>query len=104
MNSWSKTWRAHARPKATRSIERALRSLLAVLMCAAPPEILAQVAGGTITGTARGETGSAIPGVQISIKDVATGQVRTALTDTSFSLISALRVGLLTLTSHKLWY
>src|ERR1700676_770285 len=60
-------------------------SLLAVLMCAVPPMTLAQVPGGSMTGTARGDSGSAVPGVQISIKDVTTGQVRTVLTDTSGS-------------------
>src|SRR5260370_42386604 len=59
--------------------------LLAVLMCVVPLDTLAQVAGGSISGTARGDSGSAMPGVQISIKDVTTGQVRTVLTDTSGS-------------------
>src|SRR5258708_11875642 len=59
--------------------------LLAVLMCVVPLDTLAQVAGGSITGTARGDSGSAMPGVQISIKDVTTGQGRTVLTDTSGS-------------------
>src|SRR3981081_2240365 len=58
-------------------------SLYAAFMCAATVVTQAQVAGGSITGTARGDSGSAMPGVRISIKDVVTGQVRTALTDTS---------------------
>ena len=62
-----------------------LAFLFAVLMCALPLVTFAQIAGGSITGTARGDSGSAIPGVQISIKDVTTGQVRTVLTDTSGS-------------------
>jgi len=68
--------------------------LLALSTCAVPPTAVAQIAGGAITGTARGDSGSAIPGVQISIKDVTTGQVRTALTDTSGSYsLPALAVG-----------
>jgi hypothetical protein len=68
--------------------------LFAVLLCAVPPVALAQVDGGSITGTARGDSGSAMPGVQVSIKDVTTGQVRTALTDTSGSYsLPALPVG-----------
>jgi Carboxypeptidase regulatory-like domain/TonB-dependent Receptor Plug Domain/TonB dependent receptor len=68
--------------------------LLALSTCAVPPTAVAQVAGGAITGTIRGDTGSAIPGVQISIKDVASNQVRTALTDTSGSYsLPALPVG-----------
>src|SRR6202165_2068864 len=62
-----------------------LASLYAAFMCAAPVVTQAQVAGGSITGTARGDSGSAMPGVRISIKDVITGQVRTVLTDTSGS-------------------
>jgi len=59
--------------------------LFAVLMCAVPLVIFAQVVGGSISGTARVGSSSAMPGVQISIKDVTTGQVRTAVTDTSGS-------------------
>src|SRR3977135_3142799 len=46
-----------------------LASLCAVFMCAAPAVTQAQVAGGSITGTARGDSGSQMPGVRISIKD-----------------------------------
>jgi hypothetical protein len=62
-----------------------LASLCAVFMCALPAVTQAQVAGGSITGTARGDSGSPMPGVRISIKDVITGQVRTVFTDTSGS-------------------
>ncbi len=71
-----------------------LRLLLAVLLCLLPPVTLAQVTGGSIAGTARGDSGSVIPGVQISIKDVTTGQLRTIQTDTSGSYsLPALPVG-----------
>jgi len=94
MKSRSKAWRAHAKPRTAGGIPRALRFFLAVLLCAVPPVTLAQVSGGNITGTARGDTGSAIPGMQVSIKDVTTGQVRTAFTDTSGSYsVPALPVG-----------
>src|SRR6202158_6047253 len=59
--------------------------LLALVMGVVTPAALAQVPGGSITGTARADTGSAIPGVQSSIKDATTGQVRTVQTDTSGS-------------------
>ncbi|MEY2414564.1 MAG: hypothetical protein QOD84_3170 [Acidobacteriaceae bacterium] len=62
-----------------------LASICAVFVFAVPAATQAQVAGGSITGTARGDSGSPMPGVRISIKDVTTGQVRTALTDTSGS-------------------
>src|SRR5258708_5433597 len=62
-----------------------LAFLFAVLMCAVPLATFEKVVGGRIRGTARGDSGSAMPGVQISIKDVTTGQVRTVLTDTSGS-------------------
>src|SRR5258708_20542136 len=63
----------------------AILARLYVIMCAVRAVTQAQVAGGSITGTARGDSGSAMPGVRISVKDVVTGQVRTALTDTSGS-------------------
>src|SRR6202051_3609315 len=63
-------------------------------MCVLPPVTLAQVSGGSITGTVRGDSGSAIPGVQVSVKDVTTGQVRTVQTNTSGSYsLPALPVG-----------
>jgi hypothetical protein len=80
--------------RALARIQRALQFLLAVFMCALPPTTLAQVSGGSITGTVRGDSGTAIPGVQVSIKDVTTGQVRTIQTDTSGSYsLPALPVG-----------
>src|ERR1700680_4058241 len=81
----SKAWRSHAKLTTAVGIQRALRFFLAVLICAVPPVTLAQVPGGSITGTARGDSGSALPGVRVSIKDVTTGQARTVLTDTSGS-------------------
>src|SRR5450759_4040189 len=94
MNPRSIAPQTHAQRVATGTIQRALRSLLAVLMCVIPPAALAQVTGGSITGTVRGDFGSAIPGVQVSIKDVTTGQLRTIQTDTSGSYsLPALPVG-----------
>jgi hypothetical protein len=43
----------------------------------------AQVAGGSITGTVSGESGAAMPDVRISVKDVGTGLVRTATSNTA---------------------
>jgi hypothetical protein len=84
----------HTQGVATGTIQRALRSLLAVLMFVLPPVTLAQVTGGSITGAATGDSGSAIPGIQVSIKDVTTGQIRTVQTDTSGSYrLPALPVG-----------
>ena len=62
-----------------------LASLCAVFTCAVPAVTQAQVAGGSITGTARVDSGSPMPGVRISIKEMITGQVRTVLTDTAGS-------------------
>jgi hypothetical protein len=63
----------------------ALTLLYAVFLCAAPTVTQAQIDGGNITGIAGGDSGSPMPGVQVSMKDVTTGQVRTTLTDTSGS-------------------
>jgi hypothetical protein len=57
--------------------------LYTIFMCVGSTVSYAQIAGGSVTGTARGESGSAMPGVRISIKDVITGQVRTELTNKS---------------------
>jgi hypothetical protein len=84
----------HGQQRAIGRLQRALRFLLAVFMCVLPSVTLAQVSGGSLTGTVRGDSGSAIPGVQVSIKDVTTGQVRTIQTDTSGSYsLPALPVG-----------
>jgi hypothetical protein len=58
----------------------AIATLLWLL--AVPGAVRAQVAGGSLTGTARGESGAAMPGVQVSTRDVTSGDVRTVTTDT----------------------
>jgi carboxypeptidase family protein/TonB-dependent receptor-like protein len=57
----------------------AIATLLWVL--AVPGAARAQVAGGSLTGTARGESGAAMPCVRVSTRDVTTGDVRTFTTD-----------------------
>ena len=59
--------------------------LFALLVCAPSVVTQAQVTGGGITGTVSGDSGSVMPGVRISIKDVITGQVRSVLSDSSGS-------------------
>src|SRR5579872_806567 len=56
--------------------------LSAWLSFAAPFSLKAQVAGGSITGTVRGESGAPMPGVQVSIADVGSIANRTVTTDT----------------------
>jgi Carboxypeptidase regulatory-like domain/TonB dependent receptor/TonB-dependent Receptor Plug Domain len=58
-------------------------SLWLLLALVAPTVIKAQVAGGSITGTVRGESGGAMPEAHVSIRDVATGVVRAVKTDTN---------------------
>src|ERR1700682_5639565 len=48
----------------------------------APWAIKAQVAGGSITGMVRGESGAAMPGGRISISDLASSVTRTVTTNT----------------------
>src|SRR3981189_1871992 len=94
MSSWSRASQTDPQAGAIGRIHRVLRFFLAVLMCVVPRLTPAQAPGGSITGTVRGDTGSVIPGVQISIKDVSTGQLRTTLTDSSGSYnLPALPVG-----------
>ena len=58
-----------------------IASLLWVLAALVAPGIVrAQVAGGSIVGAARGESGAAVPGVQLTLKDETTGEVRTVST------------------------
>jgi len=53
------------------------------------PQSLAQVAGGTLTGTITDKTGSEIPNAQIVIKDLATGIERTVTTNKDGFYIAA---------------
>ncbi len=55
---------------------------LVLLFFSCPPGN-AQVAGGAITGTVSVESGSVIPGVNISVKEVTTGQSRSVTTNTA---------------------
>src|SRR5882757_2988149 len=57
-----------------------LLTLIAILFLV-PSATNAQVAGGSITGTVRGENGSFMPGVHISVSDATSGTVRTITTD-----------------------
>jgi hypothetical protein len=61
---------------------RVLAVLLSLWISFASPLLVkAQVAGGSITGTVRGESGAAMPGVQVSIADVGSIATRTVTTD-----------------------
>src|ERR1700720_2267427 len=67
------------------SCSRAMLILLAALLAfvpLAPSATSAQVAGGSVTGTVRGDTGLAMPGVRVSITDVSSSATRTVTTDT----------------------
>jgi len=68
--------------------ERSAAARIAALLClllllALPQAIPAQVAGGSITGTVTGESGAAMPDVQVSIEDVSSGVARTTTTNAS---------------------
>ena len=56
-------------------------TLVLVLMMSLPAG--AQVAGGSVSGTVTGESGAPLPGVNVSIREVSTGLVRTATTNTA---------------------
>jgi carboxypeptidase family protein/TonB-dependent receptor-like protein len=61
-------------------VRAGIATLLCMLIFVAPGAAGAQVAGGSLTGTARGESGALMPGVQVSARDVTTGEVRTTTT------------------------
>ncbi|HLJ24544.1 MAG TPA: carboxypeptidase regulatory-like domain-containing protein [Candidatus Acidoferrales bacterium] len=58
-----------------------LSAFIALLLLGPPAN--AQVAGGAVTGTITGESGAPMPDVRISVKDVSTGLVRSATTNTA---------------------
>src|SRR5580692_4091987 len=58
-----------------------LLAWLAFVSCA-PSATGAQVAEGSISGTVRGESGAAMPGVQVSVTDLSSNAVRTVITGT----------------------
>jgi hypothetical protein len=76
--------RRHAKARCTGTpiVAVVAASLWILLALAAPRVIDAQVSGGSVTGTVRGESDAAIPGVRVSLTDVATSVVRTVTTDT----------------------
>src|SRR5438477_9450376 len=52
-------------------------------LCAfVPIRAAAQVPGGSLTGTITSESGAAVPGATVSVKDEATGVVRAVMTNT----------------------
>src|ERR1700687_679002 len=57
-----------------------LLTLLA-LVSFVPLAARAQVAGGSITGTIRGEPGTAVPGARVSITEVSSSAARAVITD-----------------------
>jgi Carboxypeptidase regulatory-like domain/TonB dependent receptor/TonB-dependent Receptor Plug Domain len=69
---------------ASRCTARNASKLLLLLVVFFLPAIArAQVAGGSLAGTTRDESGAILPGVHLSIRHAATGEVRTATSDTS---------------------
>jgi hypothetical protein len=77
--------RSHTnRNRVVRPIPLSLAACFCLLLSfAAPSEIAAQTAGGTVTGTVTQEGGAAMPDVRVSIKDMSTGLARTATSNTS---------------------
>lgn len=63
------------------SVMAGASALLWVLLALVIPGVIkGQVAGGSITGTTRSESGPAVPGVQLALKGLATGEVRAVST------------------------
>ncbi len=71
----------YSRPDKRKRV-RAAALVCLLLALATPGLIRAQVAGGSISGTVRGEAGAAMPGVRVSITDATSSAARTLITDT----------------------
>ena len=77
-NSWSRPSR-----RGRNAIHILFAALALLVSLATPRPASAQVAGGSITGTVRGESNAAIPEVRVSISDATSNVARTVTTDTS---------------------
>src|ERR1700676_1775993 len=60
-------------PTTSRTISALTLLACNLFLCSLSPRIYAQVAGATLSGTIRDQSGSTIAGAQVSIKNVATG-------------------------------
>jgi hypothetical protein len=60
-----------------------LTFLIVILNISVPPQVCAQVAGATISGTVTDASGAVVAGVQVSVRDTSTGIARTVTTDAS---------------------
>src|SRR2546426_5256585 len=69
------------------SLERIIAALTIVVICAitvlSPNQACAQVAGATLSGTISDPTGAVIPAAVVSIRDTATGIIRTVSADSA---------------------
>src|ERR1700680_3520894 len=77
--TWLKTLRS--KPNSTRRETVGIVAALLALVLLPAPVTSGQVAGGSISGTVRGESGDAIPGVQVSITNAPSNAARTVITD-----------------------
>ncbi len=70
-------------PKFSSNCRDLICALLGLLLALAVPQVAgAQVSAGSIAGTVRTASGSAIPGMQIKVTEATSGAVRTAATNT----------------------
>ncbi len=68
--------------------------LAATLTFAATPALFAQSTSGTITGTVQDDTGASVPGATVTVKNLSTGQSRSATSDGSGAYtLSNLQIG-----------
>src|SRR5437867_3153782 len=69
-------------------------ALAGMLLLPAAADAIAQITAATISGTVKDETGAVLPGVDLVVKNLDTGQTRTAVSDTNgFFTISGLLPG-----------
>ena len=69
-------------------------ALAGMLLLPAAADAIAQITAATISGTVKDETGAVLPGVDVLVKNLDTGQTRAAVSDTNgFFTISGLLPG-----------
>jgi len=81
MGLWTWLKNLRSKPNSTRRETVGVLAALLALVLLPAPVTSGQMAGGSISGTVKGESGVAMPGIQLSITNAASNAARTVITD-----------------------